>query len=176
VLDCTTAGCELADPGKAKSLCTDACEAGVDAVPDSAGQDAIRECLGCLAPAYKDTCDLSEDAFLACQSECLPAIEPLQIWVETFGKELEGEEVLCDDGTPAGGGNCSYSTGSDGTTETCTAECTSGDQMAGAECQRGDTETEYTCQCTSGAQAGATFQTTSDCDNLGNSILWEVCN
>lgn len=172
-LECATStSCELADEGKAKSLCTDACEKGVDAVPDSEGQAAIRECLGCLAPLYKDSCDLSEDQILQCQSECIDAIEPLQIWVETFGQELEGEQILCKDGTPVGGGNCSYSNSRDGTTTSCGVECSSGDSMAGAECQ--STGGETTCQCTMGANQGQSFQST--CDALDSNVVWDVCN
>lgn len=172
-LECATAGasCELADEGKAKGLCSDACEAGLDAVSDSDGRQAVQDCLACIAPLYKDSCALDNDAFLQCQNECLPASNYIQTWVEAFGKELEGESILCKDGTPVGGGDCTLSSSSDGTNESCSVECSSGDQMAGAECQgAGGT---YTCQCTVGAQQGKSFS--SDCEALDSDVLWQQC-
>lgn len=171
-LECAAGGCELADEGKAKGVCTDACQAGLDAVPDADGRKAVEDCLACIAPLYKESCELSEDSFLSCQDACFPAAESIQAWSEGFGAAIEDEVILCVDGTPAGGGNCTYSSGGDGTTSTCGVECESGDMMAGAECQT--TGGMTTCQCTIGANQGTSFS--SDCDALDSDVVWDVCN
>ena len=44
------------------------------------GRKAVEDCLACIAPLYKDTCELSDDAFLSCQNACFPAAESIQAW------------------------------------------------------------------------------------------------
>jgi hypothetical protein len=169
-LECATAnaGCELADPGEAQRLCTDACVAGLDNVPQAEDRNAVQQCLGCLAPYQRESCELTQEDVLKCDDECLPAVNALDPWLNGFSAELSDETILCTDGTPVGGGNCSLS--SSGTT--CSVDCESGGMTVGAQCD-GTTGT-FTCQCTAGAQQGTSFS--SDCDALDPDVVWEVCN
>jgi hypothetical protein len=165
-------GCDLADPGNARAVCSDACQAGLDAVPDATGRQAVQDCLQCISPIYKADCQLDDQTFLQCQDQCIDAAEPIQIWVAAFSTEIEGETIVCADGTPIGGGDCSFSSGGDGTSDTCSVECESGDMMAGAECV--GTAGDFTCQCTVGPKQGTSFS--ADCETLDENTVWELCN
>jgi len=168
-LECATSGsCELADPGGLQNSCTDACQTGLEAVSDSGDRSALEDCLACIAPLYAKSCELSNEDFLTCQNQCLPAQASLQVWLEAFTAELDKlDPPLCADGTPVGGGNCSLSSSGD----LCSVECEAGDLMAGAECD--GTSGTFTCQCTVGAQQGKTFA--SDCEKLDSDVLWQEC-
>lgn len=168
-LECATSGsCELADPGGLQNTCVEACQAGLDAISDSEGRKATQDCLACVAPLYAENCELTDEQFVSCQTECLPAVDAIQVWAEGFSNELSQQEPpVCKDGTPVGGGNCTLSSGGD----QCSVECEGGGLMAGAECD--GTSGTFTCQCTVGAQEGKTFS--SDCEALDSDVLWQEC-
>jgi hypothetical protein len=168
-LDCFADECSDSEIDEATGVCTDACNAGIDAV-DADDRGAMNECIDCIAGVIEESCEVDDDVFQRCAEPCLEAGQAaFEVFSEKFEEELDDAAPAC--GSSSSSTTCDVQLTSDGTTDACDIVCGEGD--VAASCQ-GPAGQAVSCTCTTGANAGEVFSTT--CEDLDSSLVLALCD